>query len=218
MSVVALANPRGRSGGLLLLGTAAVRVDIMVQESNVIEWMIREPGGWEDCHCIGVYAPSDDGERLALWNRFRDRGVLHDRRLMIGSFHDITRPTEKVGGATQDFYSCCPLRTFIEDIGLVDLGFQGYPYTWNNKREGEANIRERLDRAFGSAGWVEAYPESKVFHLRLIGSDHVPILMDMKPSIRDKRRRFLFDKGWVGFTGCEEEVRQGWEGEIVGRP
>lgn len=26
------------------------------------------------------------------------------------------------------------------DIGLIDLGFYGNPYTWNNKRAGFANI------------------------------------------------------------------------------
>ena len=34
----------------------------------------------------------------------------------------------------------------LESCNLVDLGFIGYKYKWNDKRLGVANKRERLDR------------------------------------------------------------------------
>lgn len=34
----------------------------------------------------------------------------------------------------------------LELANQVDLGFQGYPFTWNSKRPGEVNTRQRLDR------------------------------------------------------------------------
>ena len=38
----------------------------------------------------------------------------------------------------------------IEKNGLIDINFSGNPYTWSNGREGLANIKEMLDRAFAN--------------------------------------------------------------------
>ena len=40
---------------------------------------------------------------------------------------------------------------------LFDLGFQGYKFTWNDKRPGAANTRERLDRAIANREWKEKF-------------------------------------------------------------
>ena len=38
------------------------------------------------------------------------------------------------------------LREALDSCQLEDLGYRGYPYTWNNKRSGDANTKMRLDR------------------------------------------------------------------------
>jgi hypothetical protein len=42
--------------------------------------------------------------------------------------------------------SHCPFRGFINQLGLVDLGFVGNPFTWCNNRHGFDTIKERLDK------------------------------------------------------------------------
>lgn len=41
----------------------------------------------------------------------------------------------------------------MDDNDLIDIGYVGYPFTWNNKRGGRANIRMRLDRAIVNPRW-----------------------------------------------------------------
>lgn len=45
-------------------------------------------------------------------------------------------------------------RECLADIGLADLGFSGYQYTWDNKRDGDENIQVRLDRGTCNDGFL----------------------------------------------------------------
>uniref|UniRef100_A0A7N2LQ01 Reverse transcriptase n=1 Tax=Quercus lobata TaxID=97700 RepID=A0A7N2LQ01_QUELO len=48
-----------------------------------------------------------------------------------------------------------------------DLGFIGTSFTWSNKREGLANIRERLDQCLCDQGWQTLFPKAGVRHLSM---------------------------------------------------
>lgn len=60
----------------------------------------------------------------------------------------------------------------IDKKGLIDLQFSGNPFTWSNKREGFANIKERLDRAFANERWRLIFPRAAVHNLLASTSDH----------------------------------------------
>ena len=60
---------------------------------------------------------------------------------------------------------------------LQDLGYHGYPYTWNNKRPGEANTKQRLDCVVATKDSVDKFQISKLIHLSSHASDHLPILL-----------------------------------------
>lgn len=38
----------------------------------------------------------------------------------------------------------------INDCGLVDMGFEGNPFTFSNRRDGTLETKARLDRAFSN--------------------------------------------------------------------
>ncbi|KAK9985944.1 hypothetical protein SO802_030895 [Lithocarpus litseifolius] len=40
---------------------------------------------------------------------------------------------------------------------LQDLGYKGYPYTWSNKRPGEANTKILLDRGVANKEWTDRF-------------------------------------------------------------
>lgn len=50
----------------------------------------------------------------------------------------------------------------MEDHGLMDLGFEGHPFTWNNKRGGLENIQERLDRGIANEDRKLQHFETKI--------------------------------------------------------
>ena len=73
--------------------------------------------------------------------------------------------------------------------GLVDLGFNGYHFTWRNGRSGAAFVEERLDKVVATSECREMFPRTKVRHIPTSYSNHDPILMDMNPPTQSKKRR-----------------------------
>lgn len=47
-------------------------------------------------------------------------------------------------------------------VAGVDLGYSGQKYTWKNKQDGHAIIKERLDRVVVSVDWLEIFQEAQV--------------------------------------------------------
>nr|XP_023924073.1 uncharacterized protein LOC112035482 [Quercus suber] len=65
----------------------------------------------------------------------------------------------------------------LEDCQLIDLGFRGYKFTWNNKRPGTANTRERLDQAVANKEWLDMFSASIVLHKFSHALDHMPLIL-----------------------------------------
>ena len=97
----------------------------------------------------------------------------------------------------------------MESCQLEDLGYKGYPFTWTNKRPGDANTKLRLDRAIAMKGWIENFQASNVVHLLPHASDHIPIAIHFQ-KFRQKHckadRGFKFKE--VGRYGMN--VRHGF--------
>lgn len=80
----------------------------------------------------------------------------------------------------------------LSNVNLMDLGFEGHPFTWSNGREGSANIHARLDRALGNPGFQNRFSPIKITHLPRFRSDHAVILIHLEASLgRDSHQKSL---------------------------
>ena len=104
-------------------------------------------------------------------------------------------------------------RATMEECHLEDLGFKGYPCTWNNKRPREANTRIRLDRSVATREWKEKFQLSSMVHLAPHASDHLPIVLHtqkFEKNSRQGRRGFKFEETWLLWEECEAIVKEAW--------
>ena len=72
---------------------------------------------------------------------------------IMGDFNSIKGSKEKKGGRHVGESSVNSLRDFINNTGVIDLDFIGPSFTWSNRREGLANIRQRLDQCLCDQEW-----------------------------------------------------------------
>lgn len=90
---------------------------------------------------------------------------------------------------------------------LYDIGFSGIPWTYDNKQEGEHNVRVQLDRAVASLGWSDHFSDAHLKHLVSSRSDYCPILLMVETKWREPRQRrcMRYEIMW------EEWIRHGVE-------
>ena len=96
---------------------------------------------------------------------------------MVRDFNAILDATEKQSAYPPSYKQMEEFGIALDSCGLLDLGFHGYPFTWNNKRLGGANTRQRLDPVVANTEWRSKFSTSIVTHLMSHTSDHLPILM-----------------------------------------
>ena len=104
-------------------------------------------------------------------------------------------------------------------LPAVDLGFIGYPYTWNNRRLGVANTKERLDRAVANEAWKVKFPETTVTHIISHASDHLPLILQNQVAPKRQARRergFKFEEAWLLWDDCTKVIQEAWDNSGVG--
>lgn len=98
-----------------------------------------------------IHAPSSWADKPGFWESISQIGhSFVGPSMIIGDFNAILSQVDKSGGRPFASSSSDPFFSFVHSNALVDLGFVGNPFTWNNQRLGVANIKERLDRSFAN--------------------------------------------------------------------
>jgi hypothetical protein len=108
----------------------------------------------------------------------------------------------------EDFAGC------LSECGLKDLGYRGYDFTWNNRREGADNIQCRLDRGTATASFLDLFLFMSVEHITIEESDHLAILIKVRDEVPVGQhagpRSFMFEEMWTKHDGYEEMFKQVW--------
>lgn len=97
--------------------------------------------------------------------------------MCLGDFNEILMANEKQGWLDRSERQMQSFCDALDFCCLKDLGFNGFPFTWCNKRARDQNFWIRLDRDVALVDWILQFPSSSIHHLDAFHSNHKPILL-----------------------------------------
>ncbi|CAM8914848.1 unnamed protein product [Rhodiola kirilowii] len=211
----------GLAGGLAIWWKEGVSLSIRSYSRHHIDCKVMEG---DEFRLTVFYGNPVSNRRAESWELLRNLSKQGDGPwLVLGDFNEILFGWELKGRRLRKEWQMRRFREAIEDSSLSDLGFNGDPFTYSNRREGVFETRARLDRAFGNEEWRNLFPIVEVRHLISSVSDHYPLLVEFSKSKKVyKRRLFRFEPMWLRHEGYSDFIDNSWkeggsEGDLLGK-
>jgi hypothetical protein len=120
----------GASGGLVVAWRPGIYLKgFITNKNNISAWCYsNSPHSPWILSC--VYGTLHRREKQAFWDSFTSVGEnFVTPWLCIGDLNSILSQSEKLGGMPVANSACCIFKCFVDQLGLIDLGFTRNPYT-----------------------------------------------------------------------------------------
>ena len=204
-------NCRGHSAGLGLIWRCKDKVTILGSHDRYIDATVTLENQ-RMFRLTGFYGLANRSQRSSSWEILRNLHAAHSLPwCVIGDFNELMHQSEKRGNHPHPGSLIEAFRQAVTDCGLSDLGYVGYAYTWERDRGTTRWVEERLDRALVSADWKHLFHQSRLIHLFVSTSDHLPVLLELRKFVpRQSLRHFKYENSWSLEPQCVEVVRQSW--------
>jgi hypothetical protein len=104
-------------------------------------------------------------------------------------------------------------RDVLSHYDLHDLGFSGTPWMYDNKKNGDHNVKVRLDRAVASPQWSIWFPNATIKHIVTSRSDHCPILLSLEIQETQvcPQGATRYEMMWKREPSLSEDINKFWE-------
>jgi exonuclease III len=205
---------KGTGGGLALWWRDGVEVEVRPWCQYFIDAKITsEAGIWR---FTGIYGEPRTELRGKTWEALHFLRAQDDLPwLCAGDFNEILCQNEQLGLNERSEGQMARFRDCLTDCRLTNLGFSSYPYTWDNRREGDANVQARLDRAVGDERFLQMFANSRVEHIITEESDHLALLIKVQAEAatgsQPRSRGFMFEEMWTRHDSYNDSVSRFWD-------
>ncbi|XP_071680258.1 uncharacterized protein [Lolium perenne] len=123
--------------------------------------------------------------------------------------------TEHYSEHVREEWQMRAFREATEDCTLLDLGFSGVPFTWDNMQAVASNVKVKIDRAFRDITLMHKFPVIKVWHINIVESDHCLLVFELNtilsPEFKRSARKFMYENGWQSHNDYGKIVKDLWE-------
>lgn len=130
-------------------------------------------------------------------------------------FNDLLREDEKRGKVPHPRWLLQGFREAVHESGLVELGFEGYKFTWERGRDTYNWVEEKLDCILVLEGWLELFGNATARPLEGSTSDHMALFLQTIATRKVKGKKcFLFENFLLKEDQCWEVVVQSWQTSV----
>ena len=132
------------AGGLVLLWREEINLDIQTYSNHHIDAFINH--GMDDAwRFTSFYGDPNTTSWENSWSLLK--ALSHRSNypsVAMGHFNEIILAEEKQGGLDRPEAQMQSFRDALDFCRLKDLGFNGFPFSWCNRRPGDQNVWIRL--------------------------------------------------------------------------
>lgn len=204
-------DPIGSAGGLAIWWKQDVDINFLDCTANLLDAIITIRSDGTVFRASWFYGPPHAEAKEEFWELVKNLATNDDCPwICLGDFNEILNNDEKEGGIRHTWSHPRYLRNFMDYNGLIDVGFSGQKFTWENRRTGTELIRERLDRAIVNSHWLSFWPNTTVDHSSRVGSDHCPLIINPTPPQPKFKKQFKFEAFWFEEPECERIIQRSW--------
>ena len=207
-------DSEGLSGGVGLFWSDEVTVNLQNYSSSHIDVSVKQVvKSWRFTRFYGELRAEN---RHHSWRFLRTlHAIKHEAWICIGDFNETLLAEEHFGVNGRPEWQMRAFREVLEDCSLQDLGWQGVPFTWDNKQAGGANVKARLDRALANAAFLDLFEFASVRHISSTESDHCYVFTELKMSLTNLRpranRAFRYENVWQSHSDYDNVVEKLWK-------
>jgi len=90
----------------------------------------------------------------------------------------------------------------------LEFLYHGDWLSWRNWRD-KKPIRCRLHKALTNEDWHDLFSNSFIEYLKMVASDHAPLIATIADKKSRGKQNFRFDKRWIGKEGLLEAISTG---------
>lgn len=173
-------DSNGKRCGLALFWDEHLQVNLLEIGECFIDVQIMEEPGAEPWRATFVYGEPKVEDRHKMWEilmRIKDKSA--DPWLVVGDFNEAMWQFEHFSATRRGERQMENFLDMLDYCELMDVGFNGIPWTYDNKKPGDRNVKVRLDRAVATQEWMSRFFDAAVQHLSSPCSDHCPLLVNV---------------------------------------
>ncbi|CAI9093869.1 OLC1v1029460C1 [Oldenlandia corymbosa var. corymbosa] len=187
----------GNSGGLAMLWRKDVNVSLRSFSERFIDIDVELLG--ESIRATGIYGEPNVSLRREAWDLYNS---MYDTSrkpwVFFGDFNEVLSHEEFSGCCSRPTWQISALRNLFDSLQLIDMGFEGYRYTWQRLLQHPRIQRARLDRAtcnqenvhIGLMNWSKHHQSDFQKRIEVLKKE---ILSIQHGQIDDSRRLNLVD-------------------------
>ncbi|CAM8940929.1 unnamed protein product [Rhodiola kirilowii] len=185
----------GTSGGLTLFWKKETDVSIQSFSFYHIDFLISDN---QVVRYTLFYGSPEAHMRRYSWNLLRQlSGNSQLPWCVFGDFNDILCKSDVSRFSSQRARNMMAFRRVVSDCGLSDIGYQGYKFTYSNKRKGSQECKSMLDRVLASRSWLRLFPDVQNRHIYTYSSDHMALCLHFDVREKPTSNQFRFENMWL---------------------
>ncbi|XP_039055005.1 uncharacterized protein LOC120197598 [Hibiscus syriacus] len=179
----------GFSEGIWICWYDHIQVDVLFSHFQFVHCWIHCKSNNRSVLATIVYASPNPTKRRALWKYLHLlSNHINEPWIVLGDFNAALSPNDRKGcdpSSDHDFSNV------VFYSSLYDLRYQGPDFTWYR---GPGAVH--LDRCLCNDKWLVAYPDTLVYHLLRMKSDHRHLLLSIgkNPNKRQQGQFYYFSR------------------------